>query len=205
MGLGTCRALRAAFAGSVLLLCGCGIWGGLLGTEIEIRGGQRSLEQQVLGAFEQLGDEVYVLAGVRAVDPVTGAPTAPPPMTRSEARALDARRRMEFNLDDVREFLRLACVGEANDGSLVIFGDELEELRASDPRRSALVEAVVAEEDEDRLLIMQRIVDTNPGLKGEEGLRTVGRILAAKHRQDAEPGMKVQIPSGAWAAGQGDT
>jgi hypothetical protein len=204
MGRETLRALRAAPGGALLLVCGCGIWGGLVGTEIKIEGGQRTLEEQVLGAFDHLGDEVYVLAGVRAIDPVTGAPTAPPPMTRSEARALDARRRMEFNRDDVREFLRLAYVGEGNDGFLVIFEDELQDLRASDPRRSSLVEAVVAEENEDRLLIMQRIVDTNPGLTGEEGLRQVGRILAARHRQDAEPGMKVQLPSGAWAARQGD-
>jgi hypothetical protein len=179
------------------LLAGCNL-GGLVGTRIEVRGAQRSLEEQVLGAFERVGQEVYLLAGVRSVDPVTGTPQAPPPTTESEARALRARRRMEFNRDDVLEFKRNGYVGEGSDGLLVPFESEMQRLREQDPRGHALVLSVVEEENQDRLIVMERIVATNPDLRGQGGLMTVQSILAAKHREEAEPGMKVQMPDGEW-------
>jgi len=182
--------------------CGCSLAQGLVGTRIEIKGGHRTLEEQVLGAFERLGEEVYSLAGVRSVDPVTGAATPARPMTSGEAEALAARRRMEFNRDDVADFLRSGCVGEGNDGLLVIFEDKLAELRASDARQAQLVEEVVAEENADRLTVMGRIVQTNPELRGAEGPGAVGRILAAQRRQQAEPGTRVQLPDGSWTVNQ---
>ncbi len=187
-----CVAALAATAG------GCSWLGGLVGAKIEVRGGQQSLEEQVLGAFDQVGQEVYVLAGVRSVDPVSGAPAPPPPMTESESLALSARRRMEYNRDDILSFERQGVAGEANDGLVVTFPDAMEKLKADDPRRYALVTDVVREENEDRAVVMQRIVDTNPELSGEQGLGQVRSILAARYRQDAEPGMKVQLPDGTW-------
>ena len=183
---------------AALLAGGCSWLGGLVGTQVEVKGSQRSLEEQVMGAFDQVGQEVYVLAGVRSVDPVSGAPKAPPPMTESESRALAARRRMEFNRDDVLSFKRQAVAGESSDGLLVTFPDAMDRLKAAEPRRYKLVTDVVREENEDRAIVMQRIADTNPALAGDQGLAQVRSILAARYRQDAEPGMRVQLPDGAW-------
>ena len=44
-----------------------------------------------------------------------------------------------------------------------------------------------------------------PKLKGEEGLLTVQRVLAAKHRQEAEAGMKLQLPDGTWTTNEAGT
>ncbi|MHC4592981.1 MAG: YdbL family probable chaperone protein, partial [Planctomycetota bacterium] len=160
----TCVGLL--LASGLLLACGCNVLEGLVGTEIAVKGGQRSLEEQVLGSFEHIGEEVYLLAGVRAVDPVSGVPTPPRPMTPSEQRALAARRRMEFNRDDVLAFKAEGYVGEGNDGLLAQFDERLQDLKAADPRRFELVREIVAEENEDRLIVMQRIVDTSPALHG---------------------------------------
>ena len=188
----------AAAAALALLAGGCSWLGGLVGTQVEVKGSQRSLEEQVMGAFDQVGQEVYVLAGVRSVDPVSGAPKAPPPMTDSESRALAARRRMEFNRDDVLSFKRQALAGEANDGLLVTFPADMGKLKTADARRYSLVTDVVREENEDRAVVMQRIADTNPALAGDAGLAQVRSVLAARYRQEAEAGMKVQLPDGAW-------
>jgi hypothetical protein len=189
---------RVLWAALPLLACGCNLAGGLVGTEVKVTGSGPSLEEQVLGSYEEIGEEVYLLAGVRAIDPSTGAPTAPPPMTRSEERALAARRRIEFNRDDVQEFKRLGYAGEGSDGMLVPFEASMERLRAQDERRFRLVGDIVREENEDRLVIMERIVDTTPELAGQEGLATVRRILAARYRQEAEPGTMFQLPGGDW-------
>jgi len=191
-----CRAVPAAL---VLALGGCSGLGGLVGTQIEVEAGQRSLEEQVLGSYEHLGEEVYVMAGVRAIDPISGNPSPPRPMTESEARALAARRRMEFNRDDVLRFRGEGYVGEGNDGLLMAFEDELARLEENDPRRARLVREVVQEENEDRLVVMRRIVDTNPDLRGPEGMAVVGRILAARQRDEADKGVRLQLPDGTWA------
>ncbi len=185
-----------------LLATGCGP-GGLIGTDIRVRGAQRSLEEQVLGAYDHVGEEVYLLAGVRAVDPVTGEPSPPPPMTESERRALAARRRMEFNRDDIRQFRREGLVGERNDGLLELFAPGMEELARDDPDRHELVVAVVEEENADRLVVMERIVRTNPDLRGQEGMEAVRRILASRYRREAEPGAMVQEPDGSWTVKEG--
>jgi uncharacterized protein YdbL (DUF1318 family) len=195
----TARSCACALAAAALLLCcGCNLFSGLVGTEIEIKGAQRSLEEEVLGSYDHVGEEVYLLAGVRSIDPVTAVPTPPRPTTASEARALAARRRMEFNRDDVAAFQLQGLVGEGNDGLLVVFGEAMVDIQAADPRRFKLVHDVASEENEDRRVLMQRIVDTNPELRGQEGLGAVGRILAAKYRQDAEAGTKLQLLDGTW-------
>ncbi len=99
---------------------------------------------------------------------------------------------MEFNRDDVRRFRREGWTGEANDGLPVVLREP------ADSRQAALVRDVVEEERVDRTAVMRRIVDTTPGLTGEEGMATVGRVLAARFLQEAEPGTHVQLPDGTW-------
>jgi hypothetical protein len=191
---------RAAGLVAVLasLACGCGMLSGLVGTRVEVRGARQTLEEQVLGSFARLGEEVFLLAGVRSVDPITGVPEAPPPMTASEARALAARRRMEFNRDDVRAFLRAGYVGERNNWQLVTLREPMIRLDTEDPRTARLLREIVEEENADRRVILQRLVDTTPELDGQGGLAAAARVMAAAYRREAETGVNVQLPDGAW-------
>jgi hypothetical protein len=106
---------------------------------------------------------------------------------------------MEFNRDDVLAFKRPRLVGEGRDGLLVVFEEGLAELEEADPQRAALVRAIATEENEDRLTIMRRIVQTTPELRGEEGLAAVRRILAARYAQESPPGTLVEQADGTWA------
>ncbi len=190
----------------LLTATGCGGLGGLVGTRIRVKGAYPSLEEQVLGAWERTGQEVLLLAGVRSVDPMTGRPQPPSPMTESERQALQARRRMEFNRDDIARFRQAGHVGEGRDGMLVPLEEQVEQLRDDDQRLYDLVRALTDEENQDRLTVMERIVRTNPDLQGEEGLETVRQILAARHRQEAEAGTRIQMPDGRWTVkGEGGT
>ncbi len=202
MGKTTISTRVVVFCALASALCGLGacsrLMGGLVGTRIVVRSSRQSLREQVLGSYEELGEEVFLLAGVRAVDPVTGKPSPPPLMSESERRALEARRSMEFNRDDVLRFKRLAYVGEDRQGLLVFFEDRKEKLRRGDPWLFGLVRDIAEEENRDRECIMKRIAETTPELGGEEGPRTVRQILAEMYRRQAEPGMKVQLSDGTW-------
>ena len=196
-------ALCAA-AAAVCGLCGCGgMLSGLVGTQIVVRGSRQSLREQVLGAYDNVGHEVFLLAGVRSVDPETGTPHPPPKMTDSERRALQAGQSMAFNRDDVLRFKRLGYVGEGRDALPVFFPRQRELLAGEDPWLAALVQALTEEETRDRQRIMRRILETTPSLDGMDGMATVQAILAAKYRAEAEPGMMVQAADGAWGVKPG--
>ena len=187
-----------AAAGLALMANGCAWITKLVSTEIVVVSSTRSLRQQVLGVYDQVGEEVYSLAGVRAVDPVTGQATAPPPMTESERRVLAARRRMEFNRDDVHTFMQRQYVGEANTGTLEFFEDHKARLEADDPWLYALIAEIVAQENEDREAILQRIMAVTPQLAGENGEQDARAILADRYRMEAQPGTRVQLSNGDW-------
>ena len=186
--------------GALWWMSGCTMLGleGLVATRIVVKSARQSIKEQVLGAYDELPQEVYALAGVRSVDPLTGQPEPPPPMSESRRRALAAARSMEFNRDDVLSFKRLRYVGEGTDGFLVVLEDRLGKLQEEDAWRFKLVHDITAEENADRRAIMDRLIETTPELQGDDGLEMVKAILAEKHRQEAEPGMRLQLPDGTW-------
>ena len=195
----------SVLSGALWCLGGCASLGlgGLVTTRVIVRSARQSLRDQVLGAYDELGEEVFALAGVRSVDPVTGKPAPPPVMTESQRLALAARRSMEFNRDDVLRFKRLGYAGEGADGFLVALEDGTKALQEENQWLFILVRDVVAEENEDRRRIASRIVETTLELQGEEGPEILQAILAEKYRQEAEPGMKVQLPDGTWVSKDG--
>jgi hypothetical protein len=197
------RAAAAVICAVFLLQCGCSWLGGLVTAEIVVKSSRQSLREQILGTYDEVGEEVYLLAGVRSVDPLTGKTRPAPPTTESERRALQARRSMEFNRDDLLLFKRLGFVGEGRDGLLVFFDDQKERLASGNAWLAGLVADLTAEENRDRLVIMKRIVETTPELRGEGGLQMVQQVMAEKYRSEAEPGMRVQLPDGAWVTKEG--
>lgn len=199
--------LSTLFASCCLLvalaLCGCQNWlGGLITTRIVVRGQRRSLREQVLGSYEQMGADVYALAGVRSVNPMTGEVELPPEMTESRRRALAARRRMEFNRDDVRWFRREGYAGESYSGRLEILPEPARELERKDPWLHRLVSDVVEEVNADRAVIVTRILETTPELEGQSGRRTVWRILARRYQGEASPQTMLQREDGTWVRKQ---
>ncbi|MDP6438242.1 MAG: DUF1318 domain-containing protein [Candidatus Brocadiia bacterium] len=200
------KKFAVTVAACALLWCmaGCGWMSGLVGTRIEVRATARSLREQVLGSYDQMSGEVFLLAGVRAVDPLTGEATPAPTVAESKKLALDALRRMEFNRDDVLAFKRLGLVGEAVDGRLVFLARQRSRLRREDPWFFSLVEDIVGQENADREALARRIVEITPSLQGEDGMKAVGAILAHKYRMESEPGTPIQLPDDTWTVKSSD-
>jgi hypothetical protein len=189
------RISAAAACLAALGACGCGWLAGAVTTRIEVRTAARSLREQVLGAYDRLGEEVFQLAGVRAVDPLTGNVEPPPPMTDSRRAALSAGRRMEFNRDDILSLKRLGVLGETADARLAFAPGAEERLRASDPWLHRVAAALMQQENEDRGAVERRIIETTPQLQQEGGERELRAILADRYRAEAESGRNVKTGS----------
>ena len=176
----------------VLVLAGCG--GKLVDINVTIVDQKTALENQILGSFEELSNEVLLLASVRSIDeegklkPVTEIP-------KGKLKALRAMQRQEFNRDDIQEFKQTLCAGEGNDGTLKFFDNARTK---TDAKFKEFAEAIIAEENEDRLIILQRIVVTNENFT-EQDLPKIRKISASLNRDNAKPGEKIQQENGDWS------
>lgn len=153
-----------------------------------------ALENQILGSYEELGNEVLLLASVRSVDeegklkPIIKVP-------KGKREALRAMQRQEFNHDDIQEFKSTLCAGEGNDGLLKFFDNER---TLKDPKYKEFVVAILKEENADRLTILNRIVATNENFS-EKDLPKVQKISASLNRDNALAGEKIQSDEGTWS------
>ncbi|MBC8284111.1 MAG: DUF1318 domain-containing protein [Nitrospinae bacterium] len=178
----------------IVLFCFTGCAEKLVDVNVTIVDQKTALENQILGSYEELGNEVLLLASVRSVDeegklkPVIEIP-------KGKREALRAMQRQEFNHDDIQEFKRTLCAGEGNDGLLKYIDNER---TLKDPKFKEFVMAIIKEENEDRLTVLKRIVATNENFS-ENDLPKVQKISASLNRDNALAGEKIQSDEGKWA------
>jgi hypothetical protein len=183
-----------AFSIYISFFCITGCAEKLVDVNVTIVDQKTALENQILGSYEELGNEVLLLASVRSIDqegrlkPVIEVP-------KGKRLALKAMQRQEFNRDDILKFKSTLCVGEGNDGLLKYFENE-RTLKDSDYKK--FVMAILKEENKDRLTIIERIVATNENFSDKD-LPKVQKISASLNRDNAHAGDKIQLDDGAWS------
>ncbi len=183
----------SCFAGLGLAVFLASCSGTLVDINVTIVDQKTALENQVLGSYEELGKDMMLLASVRSVDE-SGKLKAVTEIPPGKMSAIRAMQRQEFNRDDIQMFKQTGCAGEGNDGLLVFF--ETEKTK-TDPRFSKFSQAIIKEENEDRLAILHRIVATNESFS-EGDLPKVQKIYASLNRDNARPGEKIQLEDDAW-------
>lgn len=156
---------------------------------MKFTGEKTALENQILGTYNQVREDVWMVASVRAANPDSQITLS------DEKRAvLTAIQNREFNKDDVDEFKRDGAVGENARGLLEI--RPLPRLQ-TDASYRKLVEDILVEENRDRQIIMQRIMEINPTAQ-TTGLSEVEKVFAKLNRDSAKTGEWLQQPDGAW-------
>ncbi|RMH08108.1 MAG: DUF1318 domain-containing protein [Nitrospirae bacterium] len=169
------------------VVSGCG--GPLVG--ITVVDERTALENQVLGTYKELQQEVLLLASVRYIDPQGNLKPVPnlPPGKKEVIRAIQ---RSAFNKDDIDRLKAQGILGENNEGGLTV----LDWKKVPDAER-AFVENLVAEENADRAVIMRRVIETNETFTLQD-LPRVRKLFAALNRDNARKGEFVQLESGEW-------
>lgn len=150
-----------------------------------------ALENQVLGTYQELNQQVMLVASVRYIDPKGKLKQTQelPPGKKDVVRALQ---RVSFNKDDLNRYKSLGIIGENNEGGITLL--EPEKVQPDD---RAFVENLIKEENEDRLAIMSRIIETNETLTPSE-LPRVHKMFAALNRDKALKGERIQLDNGTW-------
>jgi uncharacterized protein YdbL (DUF1318 family) len=170
--------------------------------DVNVVSERTALENQVLGSYNALTQDVLLVASVRGVDP-SGAVKTAPKKSREHRNAVEAVETLAFHGDDVDAFKRLGWVGEDNQGRLAPFPLKREkvpdDLQAFSARYGqAEFDAVVAQVNKARDAVMQRVVDTNPDLTDKD-LPRIRSIFARINRENALSGEKIQQEDGAWS------
>lgn len=169
------------------LLAGCG--GPLVGVTVVDE--RTALENQVLGTYQELNQQVMLVASVRYIDPKGKLKQTQelPPGKKDVVRALQ---RVSFNKDDLNRYKSLGIIGENNEGGITLL-----EPAKVEPANRAFVDNLIKEENEDRAAIMSRIIETNETLSSTD-LPRVHKMFAALNRDKALKGERIQLDSGEW-------
>ena len=169
---------------------------------VDVVSERTALENQVLGSYNALSDDVLLVASVRGVDP-TGKIKTPPRKSREYQNTVTAIETLAFHEDDVDAFKRLGWVGENNLGLLTTFPmnrekapDDLQAFATRYPEAEFL--SVVEQVNRSREVVMMRVVETNANFT-EKDLPQIRKVFAKLNREKALPGDKIQKEDGSWA------
>ncbi|MBV5338505.1 MAG: DUF1318 domain-containing protein [Deltaproteobacteria bacterium] len=171
--------------------------------DVNVVSERTSLENQVLGTYNSLNEDMLLVASVRGVSP-TGKIDTPP---RHSPEQLDATRAMEtiaFHADDIETFKRFGWVGENQDGLLTPFTREVPKVAAAELKSFAAnyseaeFQQVVKEVNLSRETLMMRVVQTNENFTSKD-LPAIRKVFAKLNRQNSAPGSRVQEPDGRWS------
>ncbi len=157
--------------------------------EVKFTGEKTALENQILGTYSQVKEDVWMVASVRAVNPDSQVT-----LSDEKREVLTAVQNREFNKDDVEEFKREGVLGENNQGMLEL---RPHERLQKDAAYKKLVEQIMVEENRDRQIILKRIVAVNPAVQSADPAEVEAAFAQLQH-DGAKPGEWVQLPSGEW-------
>lgn len=157
--------------------------------EVRVTGEKTALEREVIGTYHQMREDTWMIASTRSTNEDTAVN-----VSQEKKQVLEALREQEYNKDDIDEFKQKGYVGENNLGFLDIRPSEALD---SDPKMKQLVQEIVSEENQDREIIMERVIELNESLK-KAVREDVLVIFARMNQENALPGTWIQQPDGEW-------
>lgn len=158
--------------------------------EVKITGEKTALENQVIGTYQEIEQDSWTIASVRAT-----TPGKKQTMSEEKKKVLAAVQNRRFNKDDVNEFKRDGVVGENNKGFLEI--RDYEKLN-NDSEYRKRVEKIIEDENRDRQIIMDRAIQINERI-AQADEQAVAKIFAKIYQDASEPNTWIQLDDGTWA------
>jgi hypothetical protein len=157
--------------------------------EVQITGEKTALENQVLGTYQQIENDAFVIASTRSMESANSAT-----LSSQKQQVLESVQNRKFNKDDIDELKRARVVGENNKGFLTLFPNERYN-QDSDYKR--MVDELIAEENRDREVIYERVIAINE-LASDTDEKKLDDIFAKLQFDNSETGTRIQQPDGTW-------
>ena len=187
---------------TLIFIMGISLFGcTLANVKVNVVSQRTALENQVLGSYNALSDEVLLVASVRGVEP-SGTIKTPPRHSRQYQNTVQAMETIAFHADDVALFKTLGWIGENNQGFLTSFPMDKEKVPAdlktsADRFKEQEFTAIITDVNGARTVVMQRVIDTNENLT-EKDLPEIRKVFGKLNRENALPGDKIQNEDGTW-------
>ena len=169
--------------------------------DVEVLSERTALENQVLGTYNALDNEMLLAASVRGVD-ARGNIRKPPIQSGEQKDVLTAMRLTAFHEDDVQLFKKLGWVGENNDGLLSPFPMDMttvpEDLAETAGRfTKEEFDYILSQVHDSRMVIMKRVIALNEDLTDED-FPKIKKVFAKMNAEKLNPGEKYQTTDGIW-------
>ena len=174
-------------APALALLAGCTF-------NFDVTSQRTALENQVMGSYKELDDDLILASSVRGGKGKAAQTGEPSP---ARQKAVDARQEQQFNQDDIDELKNEQLLGETAAGELALLPAGVAKAGGGGPKDVALARELVAEENRDRAVVWQRLIESNENLSAKD-LPEVRRTYAKLQREQARPGQWVQDEDGHW-------
>lgn len=157
--------------------------------EVTVTGEKTALENQVIGTYEKIEEETWIVASVRS-----NQNQGQRKISAEQKRVLDAVQNRKFNKDEINEYKNDGLIGENSMGLL-----ELRPATAlkEDPELKKRVETLIQEENRDREVVMNRVIEINPEA-AKADREKIFSIFARMNRDNEASGNWIQLPSGEW-------
>lgn len=156
--------------------------------EVTFTSERTALEKQILGSYRTIEEDAWMVASVRSEESEKVA------VPESKRRVLEAFADRKFNADDIGDFKRDAVVGENAQGMLTIRPTSRYE---EDNNYRATVDRIVAAENADREVIMDRIVEINSSVNPLDSA-AVMKVFAQMNRDASPRGTWIETEDGRW-------
>jgi uncharacterized protein YdbL (DUF1318 family) len=181
----------------LIIVMGCS----LPGVKVEVVSKRTALENQVLGTYNSLDQEMLMVASVRAIDS-TGRINEPPPKSQDHKDAVLAMQTLAFHEDDLIAFKTLGWVGENNQGLITPFSMDKTnvpvDLREFAERyEEDEFQYVVEQVNNARMIVIKRVIELNENFTKDD-LPKVQQIFGKLNAEDALEGQKIQTEDGTW-------
>jgi uncharacterized protein YdbL (DUF1318 family) len=157
--------------------------------ELNVTGEKTALENQVLGTFQKIENDAWLIASTRAIGNTTTVQAV-----GEKKQVLDAVQNRKFNKDDIDELKRSKLVGENNQGYLQVLAQPRYQ---ADSEYQRYVDQIVGEENRDRKIIFERILALNESA-ADAGMNKYSQVLARLNYDNSEPGTMIQDEEGHW-------
>lgn len=173
----------------IMILAGLIVSCSIKPPEVRVTGEMTALENEVLGTYREIEQDTWMVASTRSSGTGKGQTLSP-----EKKLVLDAKRRQKFNQDDVMEMKTAKLIGENNQGFLEVVDNERLQV---DSEKEEFVTILVTEENEDREVIVDRVIELNENLK-DAVRENILAIFAEMNQKNSPIGSWIQDHIGKW-------